>query len=89
MTIEQLKAFRKISGLTEKEVAEMIGSTKQTINNFELGKYEITKSMSMLLDYAIEHYLKTVDWEKAIKDYEKEVNKNLELARSLSSIREN
>ena len=53
MTNEDLRFKRKLLGLSCAQLGEMVGVTKQHINNLETGKTPITKVMDIALKVAL------------------------------------
>ena len=49
---DRLKEARRISGLSQEELADAVGTTRQTITSIEVGKYVA----SLPLAYKIAHY---------------------------------
>ena len=52
MLHENIKTIRKAKGLSQEELAEAVGTTRQTITSIEVGKY----TASLPLAYKIAHY---------------------------------
>lgn len=50
----RLKEFRKKSGLTQVQLAQMIGSSKNTISSIEVGQFCPTAYLAALLCIALE-----------------------------------
>lgn len=50
MNGEELKILRKEKGLTQKEVAEYVGTNVSRISEWENGRFEISKSYQKLLE---------------------------------------
>lgn len=72
--------IRKYFGLSAKDLGEMVGVTRQTINNIEAGKGNLTKTMYLAILYVMEKYMlpNLNDDERAIvlKMLDKKVLKN-------------
>ncbi len=56
----KLKALREASGLTQKEVGEKVGVSRQAINAIETGKFDpsiwLAYDLSRLFDMSIEEF---------------------------------
>ena len=52
MLCENLKNLRKAKGLSQEELADAVGTTRQTITSIEVGKY----TASLPLAYKIAHF---------------------------------
>jgi transcriptional regulator with XRE-family HTH domain len=50
MTGQELKLLRQKHNLTQKEVAEAIGTNFNRISEWELGKFKISKAYQILLE---------------------------------------
>jgi transcriptional regulator with XRE-family HTH domain len=50
MTGQELKLLRQKYNLTQKEVAEAIGTNYNRISEWELGKFKISKAYQLLLE---------------------------------------
>ena len=51
---EQIRALRAHLGLTQKEMADRLGTRQQTISEWETGKYTPRRSTGVLLDFIAE-----------------------------------
>ena len=52
-----LRAVRQLLGLSAQELGELIGLTRQTINNLELGKSQMSPTQYVALCAVIDHYV--------------------------------
>ena len=52
-----LKYIRSILGLTEQDLGNMIGLTRQTISNIEYNKSKLSKVQYLAIMYVLEHDL--------------------------------
>ena len=48
----KIKELRKVNKLSQSELADIVGTTRQTITSIEVGKY----TASLILAYKIAHY---------------------------------
>lgn len=55
----RLKSLRELNEYTQKEIAEILGTTQQTYCNYEIGKYEIP----------VHHILKLCELYRVTSDY--------------------
>lgn len=53
---ENLYLLRASLGLSGKDFGELIGVTRQTINNIENGRNKLSKTQYLAIRYAMEHY---------------------------------
>lgn len=51
MSSTQLKNFRRISGMTQRELSSKIGITIQQISNYENGRSKVPKVVELALHY--------------------------------------
>lgn len=68
----KLKIFRATKNLTQEEVAEMVGVTRQTLNAIEKGKYSPTLSLAYdiadIFDVNVEEIFLRTENESGIED---------------------
>ena len=50
----KLKEYRQNAGLTQKQLAEMVGSSKNTISSIETGQFNPTAKLALILCIALD-----------------------------------
>jgi putative transcriptional regulator len=60
----RLKAARALKGMSQKDVAEAVGVTRQTINAIESGDYNPTINLCILICKALGKSLDELFWEE-------------------------
>lgn len=67
----RLKIARVQMGLTQQQLAEKIGVTRQTISLIEKGKYNPTLKLCLEICYALHKTLDEIFWIEEMDDHEK------------------
>ncbi|KZB90838.1 helix-turn-helix transcriptional regulator [Priestia flexa] len=62
MVKNNVKLFRVQADLTQSELAEKVGVTRQTISLIEKGKYNPTLKLCLEICYAVDQTLNDVFW---------------------------
>ena len=63
---KNLLNIRHILGITAKELGERIGVTRQTINNIESGRCQLSFTQFLAIKYVFEHELEVTDEQEKI-----------------------
>jgi len=58
----QLRMLRRKKGLTQAELAQAVGVTRQSIIAIEKGKYKPTIELALKLAQTLEHPVETIFW---------------------------
>lgn len=66
--LNKVKLRRLELELTQQQLAEMVGVTRQTINLIEKDKYNPTLNLCLLICYALQRDLDSLFWRKEEKD---------------------
>lgn len=61
----RLRSTRVAHGMSQAELAEAVGVTRQTIGLIELGKYNPTLKLCLAICWALETTLDELFWEEA------------------------
>ncbi len=64
LTANHVKHYRLMAGITQKELAEKTGITRQTLSLIEKGDYNPSLKLCLNLCYALNQTLDTVFWVK-------------------------
>ena len=51
---ERLKQYRKARGLTQQELADLVGVSRQTISSIETGQFNPTAKLALVLCIALD-----------------------------------
>ncbi|MDO4781049.1 MAG: helix-turn-helix transcriptional regulator [Candidatus Saccharibacteria bacterium] len=61
----RLKLARTVKGMSQAELAEAVGVTRQTIGLIELGRYNPTLKLCLAICWALDMTLDELFWEEA------------------------